>query len=280
MAKEKQVDLDALLLRVDHLVRENGALPRKGDDCAASVHCCAGPPPPGSRSLCRVQSKAPSRGPAARSGERRFRPQEGPRKSAGWVGASPKETTAVSERLVQRGEIAEVVRESGPGFVGAAQALVDPAELDELLRCLVKVEKLVKKARSTKGKGVTVPSRRRGASAGPVDGTGARFVTVFGAAQQRRVGVALAGAGDWTPAARRVRSPFASPICSAPSVRPSTKRSARSSTGPRKGSLRAGAGERHGAPLAGRRGAVSGGAHGDATVVGGRQPRRPRGIES
>src|SRR5204862_6318607 len=54
--------------------------------------------------------------------------------------------------LAARGEITLVVRESGVGFVGASAGVLPAEEIDELLRCLTKVQRLARRARASKGK--------------------------------------------------------------------------------------------------------------------------------
>jgi hypothetical protein len=54
------------------------------------------------------------------------------------------------QRLVSRGELALVVRESGPGVTRPNGDLLDRRELAELLRCLAKVQRLVRRAAGTK----------------------------------------------------------------------------------------------------------------------------------
>jgi hypothetical protein len=143
------VTLDALLERIDALVRAQGAVPR------ADLRSIK-------RSLPALATRLAERGyevgatvrvpleaqilELARLG---FIPRKGLEKRL--AGATAREATEAAQRLVAGRRLVEVLRESGPGFAAPGGDAIEPADLEELLRCLVKVEKLVRRARTAKG---------------------------------------------------------------------------------------------------------------------------------
>jgi hypothetical protein len=148
MAREP-VNLDALLDRIDALVRAHGAVPR------ADLRSIK-------RSLPALAARLVERGyevgatvrmplegqilELARLG---FVPRKGLEKRL--AGATAREATEAAQRLVAGRRLVEVLRESGPGFAAPGGDAIGPADLEELLRCLVKVEKLARRARATRG---------------------------------------------------------------------------------------------------------------------------------
>lgn len=147
-------DLDALIVHIDGLVRTHGAVPRSE---LRSLK----------RHLPAITARLVARGYEFGSSIRRplerqlldlveggFVPKKGLERRV--AGASAAEVRQAVQRLVERGTLVEVVRESGVGLLGSTDGVVNPADLDELLRCLVKVEKLVRRARSTRGARPTV----------------------------------------------------------------------------------------------------------------------------
>ncbi len=72
------------------------------------------------------------------------------------AGGSAREVKEAAARLVERRELALVVRESGAGLVRPSAESLDRSDLAELLRCLTKVQRLVRRAASKKGSALTV----------------------------------------------------------------------------------------------------------------------------
>lgn len=147
-------DLDAMLLRIDDLVASHGAVPR-GELTSIRRHLPA--------ITARLVARGYGIGSTIRVPLQRqlrdlvqagFVPKKGLERRL--AGASAREVKEHVQRMVQRGELLEVIRESGPGLVTPSQDALDPGDLEELLRCLVKVEKLVRRARSTRGASPTV----------------------------------------------------------------------------------------------------------------------------
>src|ERR1700733_12892175 len=143
------LDLDALVARIDDLVRVHGAVPR-GDLRTIKRHIPA------------ITDRLVARGFEVGSSIRR--PLEAqildltaqgfvPKKGLGrrLAGASSREVEEATRRLVERGALVEVIRESGPGLVAPTEDVMDAEDLNELLRCLMKVEKLVRRARPARG---------------------------------------------------------------------------------------------------------------------------------
>jgi hypothetical protein len=143
------LDLDALVARIDDLVRVHGAVPR-GELRTIKRH------------LPVIATRLVARGLEVGSGIRRpleaqildltsqgFIPRKGLERRL--AGASAREAEETVRRLVERGAVVEVVRESGAGLVASTGDVLDAGDLNELLRCLVKVEKLVRRARPARG---------------------------------------------------------------------------------------------------------------------------------
>lgn len=145
------LDLDALVARIDELVRVHGAVPR-GELRAIKRHLPA------------IAARLVARGLEVGSTVRRpldaqildlagqgFVPKKGLERKV--AGASSREVQEALGRLVERGALVEVMRESGAGVVAATGDIevLDAADLSELLRCLTKVEKLVRRARPARG---------------------------------------------------------------------------------------------------------------------------------
>jgi hypothetical protein len=145
------LDLDALVARIDELVRVHGAVPR------AELRAIR-------RHLPAIAARLVARGLEVGSTVRRpleaqildlagqgFVPKKGLERRV--AGASLREVQEATGRLVQRGALVEVIRESGAGVVVATgdTEVMDAADLNELLRCLTKVEKLVRRARPVRG---------------------------------------------------------------------------------------------------------------------------------
>jgi hypothetical protein len=145
------LDLDALIARIDELVRLHGAVPR------AELRMIK-------RHLPAIAERLAARGLEVGSSIRRpletqivdladegFVPKKGLERRV--AGASSREVQEATRRLVERGALVEVIRESGAGFVAASgdADVIDASDLNELLRCLTKVEKLVRRARPARG---------------------------------------------------------------------------------------------------------------------------------
>jgi hypothetical protein len=143
------LDLDALIARIDDLVRVHGAVPR-GDLRTIKRHLPA------------IAARLVARGLEVGTGIRRpleaqildltrhgFVPKKGLERQL--AGASSREVQEAARRLVERGLLVEVIRESGAGFVASTGDVLDVDDLNELLRCLMKVEKLVRRARPARG---------------------------------------------------------------------------------------------------------------------------------
>jgi hypothetical protein len=67
------------------------------------------------------------------------------------AGASGREVKEATARMVRRGEVVDVVRESGPGFALPSDDMLDPDDLAELVRSLTRLTKLVRRARPGRG---------------------------------------------------------------------------------------------------------------------------------
>jgi hypothetical protein len=143
------LDLDALVARIDDLVRVHGAVPR-GELRTIKRHLPA------------ITARLVARGLEVGSGVRRpleaqildltrqgFVPKKGLEKRL--AGASSREVQEATRRLVERGVLVEVIRESGAGLVTSTGDVLAAEDLNELLRCLMKVEKLVRRARPVRG---------------------------------------------------------------------------------------------------------------------------------
>ncbi len=80
-----------------------------------------------------------------------FVPRKGIEKRV--AGATGREVKAALQVLVEQGQIREIVRVVGPGFMSAANAVafIEQGELAELLRRLANAQKLVKRAVAKKG---------------------------------------------------------------------------------------------------------------------------------
>jgi hypothetical protein len=171
------LDLDALVARIDELVRVHGAVPR-GELRTIKRH------------LPTIAARLVARGLEVGSSIRRpletqilelaregFVPKKGLERRL--AGASAREVQEATRRLVERGALVEVMRESGAGVVAATSDMdvLDAGDLNELLRCLMKVEKLVRRARPARG---VCPTVLRAEVSGPL----ARWVeagrTAFG----------------------------------------------------------------------------------------------------
>jgi hypothetical protein len=143
------VDLDALVARIDDLVRVHGAVPR------AELRTIK-------RHLPAIAARLVTRGLEVGSSVRRpleaqileltkqgFVPKKGLERRV--AGASSREVQEATRRLVEQGALVEVIRESGPGLAASTDDVMDADDLNELLRCLTKVEKLARKARPARG---------------------------------------------------------------------------------------------------------------------------------
>jgi hypothetical protein len=157
------IDLDALVGRIDDLVRAHGALPR--DELRAIK-----------RHLFAIAPRLVARGLEVGSNVRRpleaqlldlandgFMPRKGLERRV--AGASAREVKETVERLVRGGALVDVVRESGPGLMTPGGDVLDAMDLAELLRCLSKVQKLVRRARPARG---TRPTVLRGDVSAPL----------------------------------------------------------------------------------------------------------------
>jgi hypothetical protein len=143
------LDLDALIARIDDLVRVHGAVPR-GELRTIKRH------------LPVLADRLAARGLEVGSSIRRpleaqildlarqgFIPKKGLERRL--AGATSREAQEAMRRLVASGALLEVVRESGPGLAASTADVMDAEDLNELLRCLTKVEKLVRRARPARG---------------------------------------------------------------------------------------------------------------------------------
>jgi hypothetical protein len=143
------LDLDALVARIDDLVRVHGAVPR-GELRTIRRHIPA------------IAARLVARGLEVGSGIRRpleaqlldltrqgFVPKKGLERRL--AGGSSREVQEAARRLVERGALVEVIRESGAGLVASTVDVLDAEDLNELLRCLMKVEKLARRARPARG---------------------------------------------------------------------------------------------------------------------------------
>ncbi len=150
----RSIDLDALVSRVDDLVRTHGAVPRNE---LRGIK----------RHLPAIASRLVARGLEIGSSVRRpldaqlldlakdgFVLKKGLERRV--AGASAREVKEAAEHLVRLGALVDVVRESGPGWVAPDDDVLDATDLAELLRCLSKVEKLVRRARTARGMPPTV----------------------------------------------------------------------------------------------------------------------------
>lgn len=148
MAREP-VNLDALLARIDALVGVHRAVPR------ADLRSIK-------RALPALVERLVARGYEVGSTVRvplevqllelagqGFVPKKGLEKRL--AGATAREANDAAQRLVAARRLVDVLRESGPGFVVAGGDAIGPVDVEELLRCLVKVEKLVRRARAGRG---------------------------------------------------------------------------------------------------------------------------------
>jgi hypothetical protein len=157
------LDLDAMVARIDDLVRVHGAVPRT-DLRAFKRHL---PALAARLTACGLEVGSTVRRPleaqlldAVKQG---FVPKKGLERRL--AGASAREVQDAARRLVERGDLIEVVRESGPGFAGPSADVMEADDLGELLRCLTKVEKLVRRARPARG---TRPTLLRADVSGPL----------------------------------------------------------------------------------------------------------------
>ncbi len=148
------IDLDALLSRVEDLVRTHGAVPR-GELRAIKRHLPAIAPRLVASGL-EVGStvRRPLEAQLLDLAKGGFLPSKGLERRV--AGASAREVKEAAERLVRRGALVDVVRESGPGLVAPNGDVLDALDLAELLRCLSKVQKLVRRARPARGMRPTV----------------------------------------------------------------------------------------------------------------------------
>jgi hypothetical protein len=148
------IDLDALVSRVDDLVRTHGAVPR-GELRTIKRHLPAIAPRLVARGLEVGSSvRRPLEAQLLDLAKGGFLPRKGLERRV--AGASAREVKEAAERLVRRGALVDVVRESGPGLVAPSGDVLDAMDLAELLRCLSKVEKLVRRARPARGMRPTV----------------------------------------------------------------------------------------------------------------------------
>lgn len=148
------LDLDALVARIDELVRVHGAVPRS-ELRTIKRHL----PAIAERLVARgleVSSvgssiRRPLEAQILEVAKQGFVPKKGLERRV--AGASSREVVEATRRLVERGALSDVIRESGAGVVGATgdADVMDPGDLNELLRCLTNVEKLVRKARTARG---------------------------------------------------------------------------------------------------------------------------------
>ena len=141
-------DPDALLLRIDDLVRAHGAIPR-AELRAIKRHLPAIAP----RLLARGYEigssvRLPLEKQLLELVQSGFVPRKGLERRV--AGATAREVNDAVQRLVERGSLVEVVRESGAGLVGSTGDVIDASDVEELLRCLVKVEKLARRALAAK----------------------------------------------------------------------------------------------------------------------------------
>lgn len=81
------------------------------------------------------------------------------------AGASAREVKDAVQRLIEKGSLVEVVRESGVGLVGATEDTIEASELEELLRCLVKIEKLARNGSNSRAHGKSWTSEPQPSSA-------------------------------------------------------------------------------------------------------------------
>jgi hypothetical protein len=157
------VDLDALLVRIDDLVRSHGAVPR-ADLRSIKRHLPAIGPGLIARGYEIGSSiRLPLEKQLLEQVLDGFVLKKGLERRV--AGASAREVKDAVQRLVAKGALVEVVRESGAGLVGSTGDAIDPSEIEELLRRLVKIEKLARRARSTRG---AKPSLLRLDVAGPL----------------------------------------------------------------------------------------------------------------
>lgn len=143
------VNLDALLDRIDALVRAHGAVPRadlrsiKRNLPALAARLVERGYEVGSTVRVPLEAQLLE---LARQG---FLPRKGLEKRL--AGATAREASEAAQRLVAGRRLVDVLRESGPGFAAPGGDAIEPADLEELLRCLVKVEKLARRARAARG---------------------------------------------------------------------------------------------------------------------------------
>jgi hypothetical protein len=148
------VDIEALLARIEASVRTHGAVPRK-DLPSLKRHLPALAPHLVAKGY-EIGStvRRPLEAQLLELAAGGFLPMKGLERRV--AGASAREVKEGAGRLVQRGELVLVVRESGPGLVGRASETLDRSDLAEILRCLTKVQRLVRRASAKKGSPLTV----------------------------------------------------------------------------------------------------------------------------
>ena len=150
MARTKPpVDVDALLLRVDELVQQHGAVPRS-EWASFRRHLSALMPGLTARgyevgSTIRRPLEAQLLGLA----DQGFVPTKAIEKRIS--GATAREAREAAQRLVSRRELVVVMREGGIGFVRSSSEGRVARDLDELLRCLTLAQRLVRRARGKGG---------------------------------------------------------------------------------------------------------------------------------
>lgn len=145
----KPVDTDALLLRVDELVHQHGAVPRS-EWASLRRHLPALAPRLQARGY-EVGStiRRPIEEQLLRLVDQGFVPTKEIEKRIS--GATAREAKDATQRLIARNELVVVMREAGIGFVRPSSEGRVARDLDELLRCLTNAQRLVRRARAKRG---------------------------------------------------------------------------------------------------------------------------------
>lgn len=148
------VDIEGLLARIDASVQAHGAVPR-GEMSSLKRHLPALAP----RLIARGYEvgstvRRPLEAQLVALAAGGFLPMKALERRV--AGASLREVKEATGRLVERGELTLVVRESGAGLARPGSGPMDPRELEELLRCLTKVQRLVRRATAKKASALTV----------------------------------------------------------------------------------------------------------------------------
>lgn len=143
------MDTEALLLRIDELVQQHGAVPRS-EWSSLRRHLPALSPGLQARGY-EVGStiRRPLEEQLLRLVDEGFIPSKEIEKRI--AGATVRETKDAAQRLVARNELIVVMREVGIGFVRATSEARVARDLDELLRCLTHAQRLVRRARAKRG---------------------------------------------------------------------------------------------------------------------------------